>query len=107
MTRDLTPPLVKEEDFIEQQGSEYCSSVFVIVQKYDMKNFEEKIKTVTQFAVYPPDPMTGNIKCVPGLSSAIRADRWRDRQYKPQHSRLQPLGRSLHLFLYPSTFVCF
>ena len=75
MTRDLTPPLVKEEDFIEQQGSEYCSSVFVIVQKYDMKNFEEKIKTVTQFAVYPPDPTTGNIKCVPQLLCTVRVGR--------------------------------
>lgn len=39
MTRDLAPPLVQEGDFIEQQGSEYCSSVFVIIQKYETKNF--------------------------------------------------------------------
>ena len=64
MTRDLSPPLVQEADFIEQQGSEYCSSVFVIIQKYEIKNFEEKIKTLSTYAIYPTDPSTGNIKWV-------------------------------------------
>lgn len=64
MSRDLTPPLVEVGDFIEQAGSEYCSSVFVIVQKQEVKNFEEKIKTLSNFAIYPTDPhdAQGNIR---------------------------------------------
>eukprot|EP01050_Picozoa_sp_SAG11_P014196 SAG11_NODE_1722_length_4374_cov_5.082807_2_plen_111_part_00 len=38
MTRDIAPPLVGANDFIEEAiSSEYCASVFVIVGKQDVK----------------------------------------------------------------------
>ena len=62
MTVDLVPPFVRREDFIEQKGSEYCQSIFLTVQKFEVKQFMETIKSLGGFYIYPTD-QTGNIRC--------------------------------------------
>jgi len=63
MSADLVPPIVDEGHFIENRGSEYCSSVFCVIQKGEAKNFEETIPGVSPAILYPQTP-TGAIKCL-------------------------------------------
>lgn len=60
---DLVPPIVTEDSFIEMKGSEYCSSVFCVIQKGEAKNFEATIGTVSPCILYPMDPR-GVIRCL-------------------------------------------
>merc|ERR1719272_373167 len=56
MTSDLGPDIVGRELFIEQRGSEYMSSVFVIVNNGEIKTFEREVAeglTPAKLYIYP------------------------------------------------------
>ena len=63
MSADLVPPLVEEGHFIENRGSEYCSSVFCVIQKGEKANFEANIGHISPVILYPQKP-DGSIKCL-------------------------------------------
>jgi|EP01043_Picozoa_sp_COSAG02_P049309 hypothetical protein len=61
MSADLVPPIVDEGHFIENRGSEYCSSVFCVIQKGEKDNFEALIGRISPAIIYPQKP-DGSIK---------------------------------------------
>ena len=63
MNADLVPPIVDEGCFIENRGSEYCSSVFCVIQKGERLNFEATVGGISPAILYPQTP-TGAIKCL-------------------------------------------
>lgn len=63
MSADLVPPIVDEGCFIENRGSEYCSSVFCVIQKGERLNFEATVGGISPAILYPQTP-TGAIKCL-------------------------------------------
>eukprot|EP01043_Picozoa_sp_COSAG02_P000775 COSAG02_NODE_15_length_56565_cov_56.417136_5_plen_248_part_00 len=61
MSADLVPPIVEEGHFIENRGSEHCSSVFCVIQKGEKDNFEATIDQLSPAIIYPQKP-DGSIK---------------------------------------------
>ena len=61
LTVDLVPPVVEESHFIENRGSEYCSSVFCVIQNGEIENFEATIGRLGLAIIYPQKP-DGSIK---------------------------------------------
>lgn len=60
---DLVPPIVSEENFIGMKGSEYCSSIFCVINKGEARNFESKIASCSPCILYPQD-QRGQIRCL-------------------------------------------